>query len=97
MEKFIRIMRVLMVRKIGLRMESLVRQAAGSHSHSMIMYILGQEMLKLGTETAPFLLRELIMGASLKKPGFTQYLQHVGDARALASRTGNEFMSELLS
>lgn len=97
MEKFVRIMRVLMVRKIGLRMESLVRQAAGTHSHSMIMYLLSQEMLKLGTATAPFLLRELIMGASLKKPGYTQYLQHLGDARALASRTGNEFMSELLS
>jgi hypothetical protein len=97
MERFLRIMRVLLIRKIGLRVSNLVSEAAGAHSHSMILYLLSQEMLRLGVDVAPFLLRELIMGASLKRPGYTEYLQHVGDARALASRVGNDFMSELLA
>ena len=97
MEAFLRLLRILLIRKIGLRMNNLVSAAAGAHSHSMILYLLSQEMLKLGVDVAPFLLRELIMGASLKRPGYTEYLQHVGDARALASRVGNDFMSELLA
>lgn len=97
MEAFLRILRILLTRKIGSRVDNLVREASGAHSHSMILFLLGQEMLRLGADLAPYLLRELIMGASLKRPGYTEYLQHVGDARALADRTGNDFMSDLLA
>ena len=96
MEAFLRILRVLLIRKVGERAVNLVREAAGAHNHSMILYLLSREMLRLGADFAPFLLRELIMGASLRKPDYTQYLQHVGDGRALATQTGNDFMSEVL-
>ncbi|MDF1534991.1 MAG: hypothetical protein P1S46_00625 [bacterium] len=96
MKNFLRIMRVLLVRKVGQRAGDMVREAAGAHNHSMILHLLGREMHRVGADVAPFLLRELIMGASLRKPGYTEYLQHVGDARALAAHAGNDFMSDVL-
>jgi hypothetical protein len=96
MEQLFRLLRAVLIRKISLRAEALVRGSEGAHSHSMILYLLGSELLDLGVDLSPILLRELIMGASRRKRAYTEYLQHLGDVRSLAIHTGNDFMSEVL-
>lgn len=96
MERLFRILRTILIRKISLRADALVRGSEGVHNHSMTLYLLGSEFLSLGVELSPILLRELIMGASRRKRGYAQYLQHIGDVRSLAVHTGNDFMSEVL-
>ncbi|UCF88950.1 MAG: hypothetical protein JSV70_01450 [bacterium] len=96
MERLFRILRAILIRKVSLRADFLVRGSEGAHNHSMILYLLGSELLNLGVDLSPILLRELIMGASRRKRGYTEYLQHLGDIRALAIHTGNDFMSEVL-
>jgi len=85
-----------MIRKIALRADYLVRGSEDAHNHAMILYLLGTELVTLGVDLSPILLRELIMGASRRKRGYTEYLQHLGDVRSLAIHSGNDFMSEVL-
>ena len=96
MERLFRILRAILIRKVSQRADFIVRGSESAHNHSMIMYILGSELLSLGVDLSPILLRELIMGASRKKRGYTEFLQHLGDIRSLAIHTGNDFMSEVL-
>lgn len=96
MERFIRLLRILLVRKIGSRTDKLVREVGGSRSHDMIVYLLSQEMLFLGEDLAPFFLRNIVIKASKRKSGYAEYLNHLGDVRAIAAHTGNDFMSEVL-
>jgi hypothetical protein len=96
MERLLRILRAVLIRKISLRADFLVRGSEGAHNHAMILYLLGTELLTLGVDLSPILLRELIMGASRRKRGYTEYLQHLGDIRSLAVHSGNDFMSEVL-
>lgn len=96
MERLLRILRVILIRKISLRADFLVRGSEGVHNHSMILYLLSSELLTLGVDLSPILLRELVMGASRRKRSYTEYLQHLGDVRSLAIHTGNDFMSEVL-
>jgi hypothetical protein len=96
MERLLRILRAILIRKISLRTDFLVQGSEGAHNHSMILYLLGSELLNLGVELSPILLRELIMGASRRKRGYTEYLQHLVDVRSLAIHTSNDFMSEVL-
>jgi hypothetical protein len=62
----------------------------------MVLYLLGSELLSMGEDLSPILLRELIMGASRKRSGYAEYIQHLGDIRSLAMHTGNDFMSGVL-
>ena len=96
MERLFRILRAILIRKVSLRAESLVRGSEGAHNHSMILYLLSSELLTLGVDLSPILLRELIMGASRRKRGYSEYLQHLGDIRSLAIHATNDFMSEVL-
>lgn len=96
MERLFRILRAILIRKISERAEVLVRGTDGVPNHAMILYLLGSEMLSLGVDLSPILLRELIMGASRRKRGYAEYMQHLGDVRALAIHTSNDFMSEIL-
>ncbi len=96
MERLFRILRAILIRKVSQRADFIVRGSANAHNHSMIMYLLSSELLSLGVDLSPILLRELIMGASRRKHGYTEYLQHLGDIRSLAIHTGNDFMSEVL-
>jgi hypothetical protein len=96
MEQLFRIFRAILIRKISMRADFLVRGSEGVHNHSMIVYLLSSELLNLGVDLAPILLRELIMGASRRNRGYTEYLQHLGDVRSLAIHAGNDFMSEVL-
>jgi hypothetical protein len=96
MEGFLRILRVLMVRKLGDRAVALVRESESVRNHPMILYRLSKELLMLGPELAPMLLRELVMGSARHAPGFPEYVRHLGDVRTLATHTGNDFMSEVL-
>jgi hypothetical protein len=96
MEQLFRIFRAIPIRKISMRAEFLVRGSEGAHNHSMIVYLLSSELLSLGVDLAPILLRELIMGASRRNRGYTEYLQHLGDVRSLAIHASNDFMSEVL-
>jgi len=96
MGRLFRTLRAILIRKISLRADFLVRGSEGAHTHSMIIYLLGSELLSLGVDLSPILLRELIMGASRRKRGYTEYLQHLGDARSIAIHTSNDFMSDVL-
>ena len=96
MDDLIRILRSLLHRKVALRADYMVHRSRSAHNHSMILYLLGMELVSLGEDLAPLLLRELIMGASLRRGGYTEYLQHLGDVRSLAVHTGNDFMSRVL-
>lgn len=96
MERFIRILRILMVRKLGYRATALVREAESVRNHPMILYRLSKELLMLGPDLAPLLLRELVMGSARHDTGFPEYVRHLGDVRTLANHTGNDFMSEVL-
>lgn len=96
MERLFRILRAILIRKVTLRADFLVRGSEGVHNHSMILYLLSSELLSLGVDLSPILLRELIMGASRRKRGYTEYLQHLGDVRSIAIHAGNDFMSDIL-
>jgi len=96
MERLFRILRAILIRKISLRANFLVRGYEGAQNHSMVLYLLGSELLSLGEALAPILIRELIMGASRRERGYPEYLQHLGDVRSLAIHTSNDFMSEVL-
>ncbi len=96
MERLFRILRAILIRKVTLRADFLVRGSEGVHNHSMILYLLSSELLSLGVDLSPILLRELIMGASRRKRGYTEYLQHLGDVRSIAIHAGNDFMSDVL-
>jgi len=96
MERLFRILRAILIRKVTLRADFLVRGSEGVHNHSMILYLLSTELLSLGVDLSPILLRELIMGASRRKRGYTEYLQHLGDVRSIAIHAGNDFMSDIL-
>ena len=96
MERLFRILRAILIRKVTLRADFLVRGSEGVHNHSMILYLLSSELLSLGVDLSPTLLRELIMGASRRKRGYTEYLQHLGDVRSIAIHAGNDFMSDIL-
>lgn len=97
MEKLLRVMRYILVRKIGETAERLVRESQGSHNHNMILYLLGRELVALGEDLAPFLLRDIIMKAARRRSGYPEYLQHLGDVMGLAAHTGNAFMSGILN
>lgn len=96
MEQLFRLLRAILIRKISQRADFLVRGSEGCHNHSMVLYLLGSELISLGVDLSPILLREIIMGASRRKRGYAEYLQHLGDIRILAVHTGNDFMSEIL-
>lgn len=96
MERLFRILRAILIRKISLKADFLVKGSQGAHNHSMVLYLLGSELLSLGVDLSPILLRELIMGASRRNPGYTEYIQHLGDVRSLAVHTSNDFMSQIL-
>lgn len=96
MEGFLRILRILMVRKLARRAEKLVHESERTHNHPMILYRLSKELLSLGPGLAPFLLRELVMGSVRHERSFPEYIRHLGDVRTLANYTGNDFMSEVL-
>lgn len=95
-ERFLALLRILLVRKIAIQVRGLVREARGSHNHAMILYQVTRHMRRLGPDLAPYLIREIIMGASRHEAGYAEFLQHMGDVRGLASHTGNDFMSEVL-
>ena len=97
MERFIRLIRILIIRKIGDRADLLLQKSQGSHSHTMTLYLIAREMLILGEELSPYLLREILMKASRRVPGYAEFVRHIGDVRTIASFTGNDFMSSILS
>lgn len=74
----------------------LVREAGRTQNHNMILYLLGREMLRLGAPLSPYLLRDIVMKAARRLPGYPEYLLHMGDVRGLAVHTGNPFMSRVL-
>ncbi len=96
MERFIRLIRILIIRKIGDRVDVLMRESKGSHSHTMTLYLIAREMMTIGEEHAPYLLRDIVMKASRRVPGFAELVSHIGDIRTVASFTGNDFMSSVL-
>ena len=96
MEQLFRILRAIFISKISLRADYLVRGSQGVNNHSMVLYLLASELLSLGVDLSPILLRELIMGASRRKRGYPEYIQHLGDVRSLAVHTSNDFMSQIL-
>jgi len=96
MEGLLRTLRILLVRKLTFRAAELVRESEGLRNRDMILYVLGRELVALGPDFAPFLLREFVMGSARCERGFSEYVRHLCDIRALASHTGNDFMSEVL-
>lgn len=96
MDALIRVLRVLLLRKISCRARVLVRESGAIPSGRMVLYILGRELLALGPDLAPFLIRELVMGSARCREGFPEYVHCLCDIRALACQTGNDFMSEVL-
>jgi len=96
MEGFLRLIRILLVRKLGQRAEQVVRESESVRNRPMILYRLSKELLALGSDLAPLLLRELVMGSARHDSGFPEYVRHLGDVRTLANYTGNDFMSEVL-
>jgi hypothetical protein len=96
MERFLGILRILLTRKLAARAAELVRESGGTRSQEMILYILARELLSLGPELSPLLLREFVMGSARCEKGFPEYVRHLCHIRALASHTGNDFMSEVL-
>ena len=96
MRDLLRIFRVLLTRKLAARAVELVRESGGTRSQDMILYVLARELVELGPDLAPLLLRELVMGSARCEKGFPEYVRHLCHIRALASHTGNDFMSEVL-
>lgn len=96
MERFIRIIRILIIRKIGERADVLMRESKGSHSHTMTLYLIASEMMSIGDELTPYLLRDIVMKASRRVLGYGEMVSHIGDVRTIASFTGNDFMSSVL-
>jgi len=95
-DALIKTLKVLLIRKVASRAEELVREAQGTQSGKMVLYLLARELGALGPELAPFLIRELVMGSARCREGFPEYLRHLCDIRGLACHTGNDFMSEVL-
>lgn len=96
MERFIRLLKILLVRKVAERAHHLVSESRKTGDHMMVLYLLANEMKSLGPELSAYLLREILVKAGKRLPGYGEFLHHVGDVRALASFAGNDFMSALL-
>jgi hypothetical protein len=95
-DALIRTLRVLLLRKVAARAGQLVRESKGTPDGKMVLYLLGRELVALGPDLAPFLIRELVMGSARCRDGFPEYVRNLCDIRALACHTGNDFMSEVL-
>lgn len=96
MERFIRLLKILMVRRVAERAHQLVAESGKSSDHMMTLFLLSREMRLLGPNLSPYLLREILVRAGQRTAGFGEFLHHVGDIRALASFIGNDFMSTVL-
>jgi hypothetical protein len=96
MERFIRLLKILLIRKVAERAHQLVTEAGKSGDHRMTLFLLGREMRQVGPELSAYLLREILVRAGQRVPGFGEFVQHAGDVRALASFVGNDFMSTVL-
>lgn len=89
-------MHILLVRKLADRARQLVGESAGTHNHTMVLYLLSREFLALGPDLVPYFLREILAGSGRRTQGYAEFLQHVGDMRGLARFVGNAFMSSAL-
>jgi hypothetical protein len=96
MERFIRLLRILLIRKLGERAQRLVSESRKTGDHTMTLFLLGRELTAIGEDLSPHFLREILAGAGRRDPGYAEFLQHVGDVRTLATFTGNDFMSSVL-
>ncbi len=96
MERFIRLLRILLIRKLGERARRLVLGSRKTGDHTMTLFLLSRELMAIGEDLAPNYLREILVGAGRRDTGYAEFLHHVGDVRTLASFTGNDFMSSVL-
>ncbi|MBN2720484.1 MAG: hypothetical protein JXR72_05225 [Proteobacteria bacterium] len=96
MDALIKILRALLLRKVASRAEDLVRQSQGTRNGKMVLYLLARELVALGPDLAPFLIRHLVMGSARRSQGYPEYVRNLCDIRALAGHAGNDFMSEVL-
>lgn len=96
MERFLRLMHILLVRKLAARARRIVGESGRSHSHTMVLFLLSREFLAIGPDLVPHFLREILAGSGRRDPGYAEFLQHVGDMRGLARFVGNAFMSSVL-
>jgi hypothetical protein len=94
--RLLRVLRHLLLRKVAGRARLLAREAAGARGPSMVLWLVSREMKALGPEIAPFLLREIVVGASRRVPGCGEALCALGDVRTLAALADGGFMSEVV-
>lgn len=96
MERFLRILRILLIRKLAVRAQRLVLESGKTGEHTMTLFLLSKELTAVGEDLAPHFLREILAGAGRRDTGYAEFLHHVGDVRTLATFTGNDFMSSVL-
>ena len=96
MERFLRLMHILLVRKLAVRARQVVGETSVSHNHTMVLYLLSREFVALGPDLVPYFLREILAGSGRRTRGYAEFLQHVGDMRGVARFAGNAFMSSVL-
>lgn len=96
MERFLRLLRILLFRKLAQRAHRLVLESGKTRDHTMTLFLLGKELMAVGEDLAPHFLREILAGAGRRENGYAEFLHHVGDVRTLATFTGNDFMSSVL-
>jgi hypothetical protein len=96
MERFLRILRILLIRKLAVRVQRLVLESGKTGEHTMTLFLLSKELTAVGEDLAPHFLREILAGAGRRDTGYAEFLHHVGDVRTLATFTGNDFMSSVL-
>jgi len=96
MERFLRLMRILLIRKLSERARRVVLESGKVGDHTMTLFLLSKELKAIGEDLAPHFLREILVGAGRRDTGYAEFLHHVGDVRTLANFTGNDFMSSVL-
>jgi hypothetical protein len=95
-ERLLRLLRHLLLRKVAERARLLAREASGARGPSMVLWLVSREMKAVGPGLAPFLLREIVLGAARRAPGCGEVLRTLGDLRTLAALADGGFMSEVM-